>query len=31
MTLNLTIPEEEQELKPRITVVGVGGRRAATR
>ena len=25
MTLNLTIPEEEQELKPRITVVGVGG------
>ena len=25
MTLNLTLPEEEQELKPRITVVGVGG------
>ncbi len=25
MTLNLTIPEEEQELKPRITVIGVGG------
>jgi cell division protein FtsZ len=25
MTINLTIPEEEQELKPRITVVGVGG------
>jgi cell division protein FtsZ len=25
MTLNLSIPEEEHELKPRITVVGVGG------
>jgi cell division protein FtsZ len=25
MTLNLTLPEEEQDLKPRITVVGVGG------
>src|SRR5579871_5651654 len=25
MTLNLTLPEEEQELKPRITVIGVGG------
>ena len=25
MTINLTIPEEEQDLKPRITVVGVGG------
>ena len=23
--INLSIPEEEQELKPRITVVGVGG------
>jgi cell division protein FtsZ len=25
MTINLSIPKEEQELKPRITVVGVGG------
>jgi cell division protein FtsZ len=25
MTLNLTLPEEEQELRPRITVIGVGG------
>src|SRR5690242_14999327 len=25
MTLNLTLPEEEKELAPRITVVGVGG------
>src|SRR5579883_740301 len=25
MTINLGIPKEEQELKPRITVVGVGG------
>jgi cell division protein FtsZ len=25
MTLNLSIPKEESELKPRITVVGVGG------
>ncbi len=25
MTLNLSIPDEEHELKPRITVVGVGG------
>jgi cell division protein FtsZ len=25
MTLNLSIPEEDHELKPRITVVGVGG------
>ncbi|HLI20633.1 MAG TPA: cell division protein FtsZ [Stellaceae bacterium] len=25
MTLNLTLPEEERELAPRITVVGVGG------
>jgi len=25
MTLNLSIPEEEHELRPRITVVGVGG------
>ena len=25
MSLNLSIPTEEQELKPRITVVGVGG------
>jgi cell division protein FtsZ len=25
MTLNLSIPKEETELKPRITVVGVGG------
>ncbi|HEV8014277.1 MAG TPA: cell division protein FtsZ [Stellaceae bacterium] len=25
MTLNLTLPEEEQELAPRITVIGVGG------
>src|ERR1700761_567289 len=25
MALNLTLPEEEQELKPRITVIGVGG------
>ena len=25
MTLNLTLPEEEQDLKPRITVIGVGG------
>jgi cell division protein FtsZ len=25
MTLNLTLPEVDQELKPRITVVGVGG------
>jgi cell division protein FtsZ len=25
MSLNLSIPDEEQELKPRITVVGVGG------
>ncbi len=25
MTINLSIPKEEQDLKPRITVVGVGG------
>jgi cell division protein FtsZ len=25
MSLNLSIPEEEQDLRPRITVVGVGG------
>jgi cell division protein FtsZ len=25
MTLNLTLPEEERELAPRITVIGVGG------
>ncbi|HEY1504178.1 MAG TPA: cell division protein FtsZ [Stellaceae bacterium] len=25
MTLNLTLPEEEKELAPRITVIGVGG------
>ena len=25
MTLNLSIPQEDQELRPRITVVGVGG------
>ncbi|HXQ52317.1 MAG TPA: cell division protein FtsZ [Stellaceae bacterium] len=25
MSLNLSIPDEEQDLKPRITVVGVGG------
>ncbi|HUK60875.1 MAG TPA: cell division protein FtsZ [Stellaceae bacterium] len=25
MSLNLSIPDEDQELKPRITVVGVGG------
>ena len=25
MTINLSIPREDQELKPRITVVGVGG------
>jgi cell division protein FtsZ len=25
MTINLSIPQEDQELKPRITVVGVGG------
>jgi cell division protein FtsZ len=25
MTLNISIPEEEHELRPRITVVGVGG------
>jgi cell division protein FtsZ len=25
MTINLSIPKEDQELKPRITVVGVGG------
>ena len=25
MTINLSIPKEEQELKPRISVVGVGG------
>ena len=25
MTLNLTLPEEEQDLAPRITVIGVGG------
>jgi cell division protein FtsZ len=25
MTISLTIPEEENELKPRITVIGVGG------
>ena len=25
MTLNLTMPGQEQELKPRITVFGVGG------
>jgi len=25
MTLNLSIPNEQQELKPRITVIGVGG------
>jgi cell division protein FtsZ len=25
MTINLSIPNEEQDLKPRITVVGVGG------
>ena len=25
MTLNLSIPDEDEELKPRITVVGVGG------
>src|SRR5690348_9393530 len=25
MTINLSIPKEEQDLKPRITVVGIGG------
>src|ERR1700739_1852998 len=25
MTINLSIPKEEHELKPRITVIGVGG------
>ena len=25
MTISLTIPQEENELKPRITVIGVGG------
>ena len=25
MTINLSVPQTETELKPRITVVGVGG------
>ena len=25
MTINLTVPKNMQELRPRITVVGVGG------
>ena len=25
MTINLTVPQTMQELRPRITVVGVGG------
>ena len=25
MTINLTVPQNMQELRPRITVVGVGG------
>ena len=28
MTINLTVPQTMQELRPRITVIGIGGKAA---